>query len=78
VHIVEGAYNLRAPGIVRMLFLNFNYNLTHHRRPSLPWQELHARSDLKETQPIWHRYLLVFRPPVHFPSDQSVLEKRYF
>ena len=52
----KGAYNLRAPGIVRMLFLNFNYNLTHHRRPSLPWQELHARSDLRETQPIWHRY----------------------
>ena len=47
VHVVEGAYNLRAPGIVRMLFLNFNYNLTHHRRPSLPWQELHARSDLE-------------------------------
>jgi fatty acid desaturase len=78
VHVVEGAYNLRAPAIVRVLLLNFNYNLTHHRRPSLPWQELHAHSDLKETQPIWRRYLLVFRPPVRFPDDQSVLDKRYF
>ena len=34
VHVVEGAYNLRAPWLVRVLFLNFNYNLTHHRRPA--------------------------------------------
>ena len=67
VHVVEGAYNLRAPGSCG-LFLNFNYNLTHHRRPSLPWQELHARSDPQETQPLWYRYLLVFRPPVHVPE----------
>ena len=78
VHVVEGAYNLRAPTIVRLLFLNFNYNLTHHRRPSLPWQELYAQSDQKETQPIWYRYILVFRPPVPFPIEPSVLERRYF
>jgi fatty acid desaturase len=78
VHVVEGAYNLRAPRLVRVLFLNFNYNLTHHRRPSLPWQELYVRSDQQETQPIWYRYALIFRPPVPFPKDQSVLEKRYF
>jgi fatty acid desaturase len=78
VHVVEGAYNLRATFPVRVLFLNFNYNLTHHRRPSLPWQELHSHSDAGETQPIWYRYLLVFRPPVPFPNDTSVLEKRYF
>jgi fatty acid desaturase len=78
VHVVEGAFNLRAPWLVRLLFLNFNYNLTHHRRPSLPWQELHARSNLEETQPIWYRYLRIFRPPVPFPEDVSTLEKRYF
>lgn len=78
IHVVEGAYNLRAPALVRLLFLNFNYNLTHHRWPSLPWQELHARSDLDETQPIWYRYAMVFRPPVPFPKDLSVLDKRYF
>ena len=78
VHVIEGAYNLRAPRLVRTLFLNFNYNLTHHRSPSLPWQELHARSNPAETQPIWSRYLLIFRRPVPFPEDPSVLEKRYF
>lgn len=78
VHVVEGAYNLRAPGPVRALFLNFNYNLTHHRNPWLPWQELYRQSNPEETQPLWYRYLLVFRPPVPFPDDLSVLEKRYF
>lgn len=78
VHVVEGAYNLRAPWLVRTLFLNFNCNLTHHRQPWLPWQELPAHSDAKETQPLWYRYLLVFRPPVPFPKDLSALAKRYF
>lgn len=78
VHVIEGAYNLRAPGFIRALFLNFNYNLTHHRKPAVPWQELHAATNLRETQPIWYRYLLIFRPPVPFPDDLSVLEKRYF
>ncbi|MEP6692516.1 MAG: fatty acid desaturase, partial [Gemmatimonadaceae bacterium] len=39
IHVIEGAYNVRAPWIVRLLFLNFNYNLTHHRHPAMPWQE---------------------------------------
>jgi len=78
LHVIEGAYNLRAPWIVRVLFLNFNYNLTHHRHPSIPWQELYRRSDPKETQPLWYRYARVVLPPVPFPSDQSILEKRYF
>jgi fatty acid desaturase len=78
VHVVEGAYNLRLPNPLRLLFLNFNYNLTHHRQPSLPWQELRARSDPREMQPMWYRYLLVFAPPRPFPDDLSALEKRYF
>ena len=78
IHVVEGAYNLRAPWLVRVLFLNFNYNLTHHRHPAMPWQELYRKSNQTETQPLWYRYLLVFRPPVFFPKDVSKLEKRYF
>ena len=78
LHVIEGAYNLRAPWLVRVLFLNFNYNLTHHRHPSIPWQELFRRSDQRETQPLWYRYLLIVLPPVPLPEDQSVLEKRYF
>jgi fatty acid desaturase len=78
LHVIEGAYNLRAPAVVRLLFLNFNYNLTHHRHPAIPWQELFQRSAAHETQPLWYRYLRVVLPPVPFPEDQSILEKRYF
>lgn len=81
LHVVEGAYNLRAPWLVRVLFLNFNYNLTHHRQPALPWQELCAASDPKETQPLWYRWALMAKPPQRFPEDPAelaFLEKRYF
>lgn len=78
LHVVEGAYNLRAPVFIRILFLNFNYNLTHHRHPAMPWQELCRQSNQAETQPLWYRYLLVFRPPILFPEDLSNLRKRYF
>ena len=36
---VEGAYDLRLPAPVRWLFLNFNYNLSHHRHPRAPWRQ---------------------------------------
>lgn len=75
---VEGAYDLRLPTPVRWLFLNFNYNLAHHRWPRAPWQDLHARVDQKETQPLWWRHLNVFRPPEPFPADPSRLVKVYF
>ena len=77
LHPIEGAYNLRAPRIVRWLFLNFNYNLTHHRDPSLPWQRLHQRTDLRETQPIHARWLAVFRTPEPMPDPASI-RKVYF
>lgn len=76
--VVEGAYNLRLPTPVRWLWLNFNYNLTHHRNPSLAWQDLPAHTDLAETQPLWYRYLLMWRPPRPFPEDLGELDKRYF
>ncbi len=75
---VEGAYNLRSWRPVRWLFLNFNYNLTHHRHPELHWQELHQQTNLKETQPSWYRYLLIFLPPEPLPTDLTKLEKKYF
>ncbi len=78
LHVVEGAYNLRLPLVLRWAWLSFNMNLTHHRRPYLPWQELAAASDMRETQPMWYRWGLMFKPPVRFPDDLSSLEKRYF
>ena len=78
LHPVEGAYNLRAPTLVRWLFLNFNYDLTHRCHPRMPWQMLHQQTDLSETQPIRARYLGVFRPPEDMPADPSSIEKAYF
>jgi fatty acid desaturase len=75
---IEGAYDLRLPTPVRWLFLNFNYNLAHHRAPRAPWQALHARVDPRETQPLWRRWLGVFRPPQAYPQDPSRLVKVYF
>ena len=75
---VEGAYDLRLPAPVRWLFLNFNYNLTHHRLPRAAWQDLHGHVDQRQTQPLWRRWLAVFRPPEPFPDDPSRLAKTYF
>lgn len=78
LHPIEGAYDLRAPWPVRWLFLNFNYNLTHHRHPELPWQEMHVQVDPRETQPLWYRYLIVFKPPEPLPADPASIAKSYF
>jgi fatty acid desaturase len=75
---IEGAYDLRAPRVVRWLFLNFNYNLTHHREPHQPWQKMHAIVNPRETQPLWYRYLLVFKAPELMPPDPSSIRKTYF
>ena len=75
---IEGAYDLRAPFFVRWLFLNFNYNLTHHRQPYMPWQRVHALVNPRETQPLWYRYLLVFKAPEPMPADPSSIRKTYF
>lgn len=78
IDVTEGAYNLRLPTPIRWLFLNFNYNLTHHREPNLPWQDLYKASNQEETQPLWYRYILVFKAPEPFPDDMSKYEKTYF
>ncbi|AMP04987.1 fatty acid desaturase family protein [Collimonas pratensis] len=75
---VEGTYNMRAPILVRWAFLNFNYNLTHHRRPRLRWQQLHETSSAIETRPLWFGLLQVFLPPQRLPDDLTQLDKTYF
>ncbi|MCO4763229.1 MAG: fatty acid desaturase [Myxococcales bacterium] len=76
--VIEGAYNLRLPTPIRLLFLNFNCNLTHHRQPHLPWQDLYSHSDQRETQPLWYRWARVLLPPEPYPTDPSRFDKRYF
>ncbi len=78
LHPIEGAYNLRLPRWIRLLFLNFNYNLTHHRDPGVPWYDLYKVSDQKETQPLWYRYIQIFLPPKPLPKEDTIIEKTYF
>lgn len=75
---IEGTYNMRAPTLVRWAFLNFNYNLTHHRQPRLRWQQLHAASNASETRPLWFGLLQIFLPPQRLPDDLAQLDKTYF
>jgi fatty acid desaturase len=78
IDVVEGAYNLRLARPIRWLFLNFNYNLTHHRDASYHWQELHMISDHNETQPLWYRLIRMVLPPQRLPDDASTITKTYF
>lgn len=75
--VVEGTYNVRAPWLIRCLFLNFNYNLTHHRNPALRWQLIRANTDLSETRPLWYAWITILKPPRALPADR-VIEKTYF
>jgi len=75
--VVEGTYNLRSSILVRCFFLNFNYNLTHHRDPGLRWQVLHKVSDLTETRPFWRTWIAIAKPPVPLPDELNV-QKTYY
>lgn len=77
LNVVEGAYNLRSSLPIRCLFLNFNYNLTHHRDSSIRWQNLHAASNLRETRPFWRGWLAILLPPQPMPPDR-LITKTYF
>jgi fatty acid desaturase len=78
IDVVEGTYNLRVPTPIRWLFLNFNYNLTHHRDASYHWQELHDVSDRDEMQPLWYRLIRMVLPPRPLPDDPRTITKTYF
>ncbi len=75
--VVEGTYNLRSSRLVRWFFLNFNYNLTHHRDPGLRWQLLHKVSNLEETRPFWRTWLSIAKPPSPIP-DEPQFQKTYY
>ncbi|MCK0542189.1 hypothetical protein JTE78_04935 [Pseudomonas syringae pv. aptata] len=64
--------------MVRWAFLNFNYNLTHHRHSQMHWQHMYAASNPKETRPLWFGWLQVFMPPQRLPDDLTQLDKTYF
>lgn len=38
--VKNGAFNIRLPQWLSTLLLNFNYHLTHHQHPRVPWHQL--------------------------------------
>ena len=65
-HLVEGAFNLKLWRPLELLYLNFNYHLSHHRAVSVPW--IHMRRWTLEhaqapTQRYFATYLRMWRPP---------------
>jgi fatty acid desaturase len=53
----DGAWNLRANALSRVLFLNYHHHLAHHRHPNTPWLYLGRYVDPAEPRPsflgIW-------------------------
>ena len=62
-HLVEGAFNLRLWRPLELLYLNFNYHLTHHRGVSVPWIHLRAATEDLPTEGYLATYLRLWRPP---------------
>ncbi|MEO6132499.1 MAG: fatty acid desaturase [Saprospiraceae bacterium] len=40
--IINGAHNLKIPGWLKLIYLNFNLHLAHHQNPQIPWLYLPA------------------------------------
>jgi fatty acid desaturase len=62
-HLVEGAKNLRLWRPLELLYLNFNYHLTHHRGVSVPWIHLKAATEDRPSEAYLATYLRLWRPP---------------
>ena len=64
----DGAWNLRANPVSRLLFLNYHLHLAHHRHPHTPWLYLAQHVDPREPQPsflaVW---LSMWRGPRRLP-----------
>ena len=62
-HLVEGAFNLRLARPLELLYLNFNYHLTHHRAVSVPWVHLKGMTPELPTERYLQMYLKLWKPP---------------
>jgi len=66
----DGAWNLRASGFSRAMFLNYHYHLAHHRHPNTPWLYLGQYVDRSEPQPSFLRiWLTMWRGPRRLPAS---------
>lgn len=72
-HLVEGALNLKLWAPLRLLYLNFNYHLEHHRAPGVSWIYMPGLAKAPASQPYWVTYLRIWPPPqpvsMAYPQD---------
>lgn len=61
-HLIEGALNLKLWKPLELLYLGFNYHLTHHRRVNVPWVHVADMSE-EPTQDYWKTYARIWNPP---------------
>jgi fatty acid desaturase len=77
--VVEGALDLRLWRPMEMLYLNFNYHLTHHRAVSVPWIHLRGIVAERPTRTYLRTYLELWQPPQRLvrdtPSSRSVMPR---
>ncbi len=62
-HLVEGALNLMLWRPLELLYLQFNYHLTHHRAVSIPWIHMRRATAERPTEGYLAAYLRLWRPP---------------
>jgi fatty acid desaturase len=80
--VIEGAWNLKVPGPIRWIALNYHYHLAHHRHPDVPWVHLPELVDPNSYQPTFAAiYLSLWggvrpAPPMGAPADLSIFEKK--
>lgn len=69
----NGAWNLRVPRLVRLVFLNYHLHLAHHQHPDWPWTELPRKAeDGPSFLDVW---LACWRGP-RAPQDFPVFRRR--
>ncbi len=68
-HLIEGAYDLKLWGPMQWLYLNFNFHLSHHRLPNVPWLYMPQVVRSQPTQGYWNTYLALWAPPQ--PVEQA-------
>jgi fatty acid desaturase len=76
-HIIEGAHNLKMPGLIKIIYLNFNIHLIHHRHPQIPWIYLPRFLDSrKQRMSFYKNYLRLWKGPrlTEDPSPKPLKE----
>lgn len=68
-HLIEGAYDLKLWAPLQWLYLNFNYHLSHHRQPNVPWLYMPLVAQSAPTQGYLSTYLALWAPPQ--PVEQA-------